>query len=155
MMTPYSQQDVRWSSEKLGDSQETIGKKGCLTCCLAMAESYFAGPHFLPIMTPIEIAHNVNNYTKEGLIWWKHLNFPKMKFVERTYSEDAPRIQDALKDPRKAVILNVSNGQHWVIALSKAWLRNDYVVFDPWTGKKTLAKGQYHNITGAAYFEQK
>ena len=141
------QRDPAWCNDKLGKSSLTLGRFGCTTCCVSMVSDYFR--HYI---SPIELAHNVNNYTKDGLIIWKNLPLKGFKFDWRDYEENPAKISVYLKDPDKAVILQVNNGAHWVVALSKVWFKDDYVILDPWTGKKTTAKGAYKNITGAAYF---
>ena len=72
--------------------------------------------------------------------------------MKRLYTRDDAVIQAALKDPNSFVLLQVDNGQHWVLALSKTWFGNDYNVADPWLGKKVTACSMYHNITGCAVF---
>jgi len=72
----------------------------------------------------------------------------------REYKRDDKKIQEYLKDPNKAVILQVDNGSHWIVALRPTILGKDYVCADPWTGKKCLAIKDYHNITGATYFHR-
>lgn len=149
-MLYLSQRDPLWATHKIGASNLTLGKFGCVTCCVSMLSDYFKC-----YLSPLQIASNVNNYTKDGLIWWTHLNFEDMKFDWRGYNEDKGRIQQYLKDPKKAVILQVNNKQHWVVALRKSLIYDDYICLDPWTGKKCYAKKSYHNITGAAYFSAK
>lgn len=149
-MQLLSQRDPRWCQEKLGQTSLTIGRYGCTTVCLSMLSDYFGG-----FQVPIKIAHNVNFYTPEGFIKWLNLTFLSMKFERREYGENATNIQFALKDPDRAVILLVNDGQHWVVGMRKSLLGNDWIVADPWTGKKCAAKGVYHNVTGAAYFVRK
>jgi len=103
-------------------------------------------------LTPSELAHNAHNYTKDGLVVWSDLSFAKFKFVKRTYTRDDSAILDALKDPAKAVILQVNNGAHWVLALRKNLFGNSYTVADPWLGDKCDVLKRYHNIVGAAFF---
>lgn len=150
-MIYLSQRDFQWANDYLGASTLTVGRFGCTTTCLSMLSDYFKC-----YLTPKQIAHNSNNYTSDGLIIWTHLNFEKMKFDWRGYNENKGQINEYLKDPKKAVILQVNNKQHWVVALRRSLVyKDDYVCFDPWTGKKCLAKRSYQNITGAAYFSKK
>lgn len=149
-MQYYCQRDQQWAADKLGASTLTIAGWGCTTSSVAMIATYFG-----EAITPPMLAHNVHNYTKDGLILWKNLSFKKMKFDYRYYTDDRKVIDAALKDPNKAVILQVNNGAHWVVAMRKTLLGNDYVILDPWTGKKSTAIGQYHNITGCAVFSRK
>lgn len=148
-MLNLSQNDIRWSADKLGASDLTIGRWGCTTVSISILSDFYDC-----YLSPPEIAHNVNNYTKEGLIIWQNLHFERMRFVRREYGRNDFNIQHALNAPTKAVILQVNNGQHWVVAVKKNW-SGDYTIIDPWDGKKKNCLASYKNITGAAYFEGK
>lgn len=149
-MSYFSQRDARWVKDKIGESSLTVGRWGCCLTSISMLSTYFGC-----LRLPSELAHDVHNYTKDGLIIWKNLTFPKMNFVSRGYSRDDEKIREYLKDPSKAVILEVNNHSHWVVAVSPTWTGNDYNIVDPWDGKKKTLKASYKNITGAAYFEAK
>lgn len=146
-MKYLSQRDPEWCNIKLGSSQLSVGRYGCTSTCLSMATDYFGC-----YMDPGSIARNTHNYTADGLIVWTNLNFPCMKFVHRDYMEVPSTIMQYIRDPLKVVILNVNQGQHWVLAIGKTFFGSDWVVIDPWTGKKCNAKAVYHDVTGAAYF---
>lgn len=146
-----SQRDLQWSSSKLGASQITVGRYGCTTTCISMLSDYFGC-----YKSPLELAHNANNYTKDGLVLWQNFKFEKMKFDLREYGRNDAHILAALKDPNRAVILQVNDGAHWVVAYSTRVLRRgDYIIVDPWDGKKKSLLSAYKNITGAAYFSKK
>jgi hypothetical protein len=147
-MQILSQRDPKWAGDKLGASSLTLGRWGCTTTCISMLSDYFKC-----FKSPLEIAHNVSNYTPDGLILWQNLRFDKMCFVRREYVRNDQAIQEALKNPNKSVILQVNNKAHWVVALRKSFGGNDYLVADPWDGTKCWVIEKYHNITGAAYFE--
>ena len=128
----------------------TVGRFGCTTTAISMLSSYFGC-----LRLPSELAHDANNYTQGGLVIWKNLTFAKMKFIGRDYVRNDEKIREYLKDSGKAVILEVNNHAHWVVGVKPTLVGNDYVIVDPWDGrKKTLVK-PYRNITGAAYFEVK
>ena len=76
------------------------------------------------------------------------------EFMRREYGENPTTIKQALKDSDMAVILQVNDCQHWVVALRKALVGNDWLVADPWNGKKVWAKKVYRNVTGAAFFKR-
>lgn len=149
-MSYFSQRDPRWGKEKLGESQLTIGRFGCTTCCLSMLSSYFNC-----LRLPSELAHDVHNYTKDGLVIWKNLTFPKMKFVRREYIRNDEKICEYLADSDKAAIFEVNNHAHWVVGVRPTLVGNDYIIVDPWDGRKKTLKKSYRNITGVAYFERK
>lgn len=150
-MQILSQRDPKWVSDKLGSSQLTLGKFGCTTTCISMLTDFFGC-----FQSPPQIAHNVYNYTKEGLIDWHHLNFEKMKFTMRIRSTPGETvINNALKDPNQAIMLEVNNHSHWVLALRKTLIGKSWIVADPWDGTKCDVLKKYHNITGAAVFIRK
>lgn len=151
-MVYLSQRDPRWSSVRLGASQLTVGRYGCTTTCISMLSDYFGG-----FVRPDEIAKRAENYTKDGLVLWTKLELRKMRFEWREYQRNDAKIREALKDPNRAVILQVDDGAHWVVALRRTMLGlgNDYVCLDPWTGKKCDVLKTYRNITGAAFFNRK
>lgn len=133
-----------------------MARWGCTTCGISMLSDYFGDYH-----TPLTLAKDPHHYTASGLVLWQNFKFETFKFVWRDYKEDTTRILDALKDPKKAVMFQVDNGKHWVVGIRPAnWVerfahKGDYVIADPWTGKKVWAKQVWHNITGAAYWEKK
>jgi ABC-type bacteriocin/lantibiotic exporter with double-glycine peptidase domain len=149
-MIYLSQRDPRWSHVKLGDSQLTVGRYGCTTTCISMISDYFRC-----YVRPDIIAADASRYTKDGLVLWQNMKFANFKFEKRLYTRDDTEIITSLKDPKKAVILQVDNQQHWVVALSKTWFGKDYNVLDPWFGDKRTACGTYKNITGSAHFVRK
>lgn len=133
---------------KLGTSPLTVGRYGCTTTALVMGLRSFG----IDVLPP-DIAKYPRFYTKGGLIIWNNLVLPEGFHCEkRIYSRRDDEIVASLKDPNKFVILQVDNGQHWVLALSKTWFGNDYSVADPWFGDKRTACGMYKNITGSAHF---
>lgn len=146
-MQYLSQNDKRWSHLKLGKSSLTMGGWGCTTTCISMLSDYFKC-----YVSPDLIAGNPTNYTPGGLIIWNALNFTKMRFKWRSYGRNDDLIKACLKDPNRSIMLEVNHGQHWVVAISKNLIGNDYTVLDPWTGKKCNVLATYHNITGAAEF---
>lgn len=157
-MIILSQRDPRWAQKHLGASSLTVGRYGCTTSCISMLSDYFGC-----YKSPLELAQEINLYTKpgnplgEGLVIWEYLNkiFKGMAFDHRQRGRFDQDIMLSLKDPNKACILQVDNGQHWVVALGKTLFRNDYRIADPWFGDKRTALGTYRNITGSAHFVRK
>ena len=149
-MKLYSQRDLRWAADKIGASNLTVGRWGCCLSSIAMVATYFGDD-----TNPSELAHNVANYTKDGLIIWQNLRLPTMKFLKRTYGRDDNQIREAIKNPDTAVILQVNSGAHWVVALRGTLIGNSYIVADPWDGTKCDVLKKYHNVSGAAFFARK
>lgn len=149
-MIYLSQRDPQWANVNLGASTLKMWRWGCTTNCIAMLSDYFKC-----YKSPLELAKNANNYTKDGLIIWGNLKFDKMAFDRRVYKEDKADIKAALAHKDRAVILQVDNGNHWVVALRPTLWGDDYVILDPWDGTKQYAKGKYKNVTGYASFKRK
>ena len=115
--------------------------------------------YFKCYRSPADIASSRNPYLKytdanhpqgAGLIIWESFSIPPMKFGKRLRKLDHNEIQISLKDPKKAVILEVEN-RHWVVAVGKVPLTNIYRIYDPWSGQKRLSTA-YKSITGSAHF---
>ena len=150
-MIYLSQRDPKWCSDRLGASSLTVGRYGCTTSSISMLSDYFGC-----YRSPKELAAVKEHYTKDGLVIWPNFKFSKMEFIRREHGEPSvASMQNVLKNPKTGVILQVNNGAHWVVALRKSLTSNDYLVLDPWDGKKCWAKAKYHNITGAAFFAAK
>lgn len=115
-----------------------------------MLSDYFGG-----YMPPDDIAKQNDWFTQDGLIIWRKLNFTTMEWVRRIWRRDDDAIKASLANPDTAVILEVANGSHWVVAVRKMWFRNDYVIIDPLTGRVGAAIGDYGNITGSSHFRRR
>lgn len=147
-MTYLSQRDPRWSDKKLGKSKLTIGRYGCTTTAICMGLSAFG-----ITLTPDVIAADPKSYTSDGLILWQNLKLPQgWRLRARIQERNDNAIQASLKSSNEFVLLQVSDGAHWVLALNKTLLKNDYNIADPWFGDKRTACGAYRNITGSAHF---
>lgn len=148
MMTYFSQRDPRWADDKLGASKIDMHHYGCTTTCIAMLTTYFGCPTF-----PDAIARLKRNYTKDGLIIWGNLSFSCMKWDWREYGYSALKVQQALNHPDRAVILEINNHKHWVVAARRSFFGDSYVCVDPWTGKKITVDAK--DITGSSFFSRK
>lgn len=158
-MLILSQRDSRWSGDKLGASRLTVGRWGCTTTVISMISHDFAC-----YKSPLELAHNANNYTPDGLILWNRLNetFKEhMRFVWRGYGAkgratpmtDFSPLHKALANPNQRVALEVNDGAHWVKLVRKNTLGSDWTIIDPWDGRECNVIARYKNITGYAIFE--
>lgn len=144
------QRDPKWAQVKLGVSNLTVGRYGCTTTCVSMLSDYFG-----TYIAPSTLAFQKNYYTVDGLLNWTALDLPGMQFISRDQGRDDAKILDSIRNHDKAVMLEVSNGSHWVVAIRKCWFSNSYIVADPWTGKTCDVIKVYKNITGAAYWVRK
>jgi len=143
MFTYLSQRDPRWSNLRLGSSGLTVGRFGCLETSLCMLASYFG-----KIITPDMVARRTESFDGGGEYLW---NYPFPFTLEKRLDyRDDKEIMKSLKDPKRGVVLQVDNGEHFVLALSKNWF-GSYNCADPWTGKKCDAVKAWHNITGSRH----
>lgn len=142
-----SQRDPRWASEYLGKSKSTVGRYGCTITSIAMGTYYFK-----QYLDPKFLARNLS-FTLEGLLMWTSL--PKVtcfKLEKRFFGQQDAVIQEALKNPKKIVLIQVEN-YHWVLGLGKALL-GGYRISDPWFGDYATTK-RYKSITGGAVLIRK
>jgi hypothetical protein len=150
------QWDARWKDIKMGDSQLTLGRWGCLTTDLAVVTDSFGCK-----MTPAQIAQNKKNYDLGGNIKWTSLDFPTFSFrwEEGNQFTKNPNAVDkemlkAWLTPNldRACIMEVANGTHWVLGLWFNAYDNDFLAMDPMTGATCLVNKTYGAITEAALF---
>lgn len=148
-MIYLSQRDPLWSTTKLGSSSLTLGRWGCTTTCISMMTGKFGN-----VISPHTLALYREYYTPQGLVIWGALKLPGIKFLRRIRSYSYNEILNDVKNPKRAVLLEVNGKTHWILADHKMLFRNDFVCADPWTGKACAAIGDHYNITGSAHFEK-
>lgn len=155
-MIKLSQRDFRWADLRMPPSNLTLGRYGCTTFCLLMLADFFGC-----FVTPEKFIKENIKYTDHnypagaGLAIWGSLKLDNMKFVKRLHGFFPKEVDKSLVgSPKTAVILEVANRSHWVVAIRKVSFSKHYFIVDPWDGKvKTTAA--YKNITGSAHFEAK
>lgn len=141
-----SQRDLRWSEDPIGISKVTVGQKGCTLTCLSMISSWFNS-----FLTPRQIADQKTWFNSQGQMLWGNLSFGNFKWDWRQYGYMPARIIESIKDPKKAVILELDGGAHWVEG-AKVLPGGLFWVIDPWDGK---GKINFRKITGSSHFIQK
>ena len=102
----YLQTDSRWSWVTLGTSGQTIGKIGCTTTALAMAESYRLGKTIYPDAMSKKLA-----YTSTGSLYWPS------NYEGVTTGLNLKAIYEYLKQGKPVVVgfTNRNGGQHWAV----------------------------------------
>ncbi len=150
-MVYASQNDPRWRNIKIGESPYTLGQKGCTLSCVADAASWFQEE-----TTPAWLAQSLY-FTSDGRLVWSSIGekMKKFKFEWRFYLYEEARILEALKNPNKVVLLNISNGAHWVFLLSKVPLMRTYRVSDPFPYPASKRFINSSNIVGGAVLVKK
>jgi hypothetical protein len=105
-------------------------------------------------ISPSEMAKRADWFTSGGLIIWNRVQeglkklYPNKSIsIYRYYGRNDKAIQQSLK-PGSAVLLQVANESHWMVAERKQWLRNDYNCSDSWGGVSRSSIGDYGSITG-------
>ncbi len=128
----YKQYDSRWSYITLGTSGKSISRIGCLTCCLAITESYRTGS----TITPDVMASRLT-YTSGGSAYWPsaYTFYTGTDYLGATYR---------LLQEGKPVIFGgktSSGGQHWVVVTGftggNTLSASNYTVNDPGSAQRT------------------
>lgn len=103
----YKQTDSRWASIKLGTSNTTIAKAGCLTCCIAIVQTYVGGYTVYPHTMSYSLA-----YGADGTLYWPSY------YAFSTSSSYLSTLYNLLYRTGIPVLIgfkNASGGQHWVV----------------------------------------
>ncbi len=147
MFQVFSQRDPRWASKTLGQTPYTMYDIGCTTTCVSMS-----GTWFNEVITPGDLCKKLK-YTSNGYLYWSSIGevFRTMKFEWRFYTYDQFRIDEALKNPNKTVLLNVMGGKHWVHALNRIPFTRTFWVADPIDGRRKV----YSGVIGGAVLVKK
>ena len=102
----FNQKDSRWANVTLGNSRRTVGNAGCVTTCIAMAESYIYGYS----VTPASLAKKLN-YSSSGDLYWpsSYKAYSNSDYLYKIYNE--------LKSGRPVLVgaKTYSGSQHWVL----------------------------------------
>ena len=102
----FNQKDSRWANVTLGSSKRTVGNAGCVTTCIAMAESYLYGYS----VTPASLAKSLK-YSSSGDLYWPE------SYKAYNSSDYLYKIYNELKSGRPVLVgaKTSSGGQHWVL----------------------------------------
>lgn len=157
-MIQLSQYDPRWAKVTLGKTYCTLAKYGCTTTGLSVISDYF-GNFITPAVLAKELFYIEKDPKPENIgkiIWSSVPKVTNFRLVERQYKPNFESLNDILRYPNPdwAVLLEVENGAHWVVATKKFPFMNEYFIIDPLGGKKRTTF-VYKNITGAAIFTRK
>ena len=147
-MTLYSQRDPRWRAVQLGTSGRSMAQIGCMVTSIAMLSDYFK-----PAVRPDDVVIT-SKFTSGGLLIWGSLQLLGFKFSWRGYDRNDHEIMRHLKDKDLAVLLQVADKTHWVVATGRDFFSGLYKIADPLYGDRATMKRYQDNITGAAYFKR-
>jgi len=170
ILTPFSQEDPKWSQTVMKPGSLTLGQAGCLVTCCAMSMSNFAittNPGDLCTQLNSRKGFDVNSMLSlnvPGSIW------SSISLVGRFFTTLYPQnnvskveIQTAIKNIQRLiqfgipVSLNVDttpndknkNPDHWVVAYDS--LVNDFQIIDPIDGKAVKLSSRYDFSDKAIY----
>lgn len=118
----YSQNDRKWSKEKLGNSDLTIGSHGCTIVSLANLLKFYGLSY-----TPLEVNQKLkevkgfakDKFGNECLVIWSKIEkaFPQLKFIKRVYNYNNIEVSWWVYARRNPVLVEcqVKNYRHWVL----------------------------------------
>lgn len=143
-MTYYSQNNSMWKNVKIGKSNSRIGDYGCTISCIADGGSWFGEER-----RPDTLAAKLS-FLVDKVIWSSIENvYRNMKFLQRFYAFDSGLIDEALKNPDKVVLLNISGGKHWVFGRFRIPFFG-YMVDDPYPYPSKIRRVSVKEIVGGA-----
>ena len=139
----YSQRDSKWSNNKLGTSNHTIGQSGCVItsiCNLLLKHGYE--------ITPDEANERIKNaggYANGNLIIWSKLKDALPVEAYRYYGYDNNKVSQAIEDNKGCLVeasgARIGGSKHWTL------FTGDGKSEDPWFGNvKTTS--YYQPLTG-------
>lgn len=137
----YKQSDPSWGNEKLGKSNCTMARFGCLTTAMAMIIG----------SNPLWCVKNFK-YDNNGDLLWSS-NFGNFKFVQRLGKDFD--IKGWLREPTHKAVVQVKNkyiGEHWLACDRVSIIGLNAI--DPIDGLPVRVKRKYE-ITGYAIFTSK
>ncbi len=143
-MKILSQRDPRWAGVKIGRSNETVGRKGCLITDNSAITDYIGN-----FKDPGVLAQLLD-FTAAGLLLWQSIEKAGLDFVYRFYSRDDAKILKAFADPDQFVVLEV-NHNHWLWLIGVV---GGYKVMDPYYGDVIRITQRNYKITGFAILEK-
>lgn len=148
-MMYFSQNNPVWKDNTIGKSASKIGDYGCTISCIATGGTWFGELH-----TPAFLAKNLSFLTDRVI--WSSIEkvYKNMKFLWRFYSLDKKLINEALKNKDKVVLLNISNGKHWVFARYEIPFFG-YLTQDPYPYPSKMRRVSSKEIVGGAVLVRK
>ena len=134
----FVQTDSRWAADKLGNTQETMGKVGCVVCNLAM--SLYRRGFAIDPGTLNQLLRDNNGFNERGWLEWEampaitqgrhRVEIPHRlahEVIDQTLVRNIPVITK---------IRYANDEYHWVLIYGKAGL--NYLVKDPLDNTRQL-----------------
>ncbi|HIP29309.1 MAG TPA: hypothetical protein EYG83_00650 [Sulfurospirillum arcachonense] len=140
----YNQRDKRWASEKLGNTNETVGKVGCLVSSVCMNFSYYNKD-----ITPKEMnskLRELGGYTSRGWLIWGRLTDISEDKLSVSFPKLSHKRIDTYLLEKKPVLAKVYIHKvipHWVLIVGKK--NSEYLMLDPLTNGEESKVSSYGN----------
>lgn len=128
----FSQKDKRWSRDRVGGSNESLRKVGCVVTSVAMTFNYF-GVRLDPKQLNAALRERKGGYNRRGWLSWLHaqrLTQGKLKLVYNGMFREA-RLDATLQRGIPVIVKtrSVRNSIHWMVVVGKR--KGQYLVHDP------------------------
>lgn len=165
-----SQQDPRWKSVHLGNSNLTLGEYGCAVTCIAM---YLSGFNYPEDVASLNTKMKIKGGFVDAAVIWGTVSaiYPNIKYRNLIICRDTDAPIDMIGNAVSAgqpVLLEVDSSPksglqtHWVVAYKK--VGKDFLILDPWpypsdSGDVSLmarysqGKELKRSITAAVFYE--
>ena len=125
----YNQRDKRWALDKLGNTNETVGKVGCLISSICMNISYYQKD--IDPKNLNQKLRELDGYTNRGWLIWS-----KLQEIDKKFSISFPKLSHKSIEKyllqQKPVLAKVYINKiipHWVLIVGKK--DNEYLMLDP------------------------
>ena len=128
----YNQRDKRWASDTLGNTNETVGKVGCLVSSICMNMSYYQ-KNISPKELNIKL-RELDGYTNRGWLIWNKLESVtenQLSISFPTLSHESIEKYLLKKRPVLAKVYINKVIPHWILIVGKK--NNAYLMLDPLT----------------------
>lgn len=157
----WSQRDPKWASDKMGNSNITLGEQGCLVTCVASVMKYFG------IETdPKDYNHLLSNhggYAPPNLMYWLMPEILWKNKVKRTeykvfYGKGWETTAKQILAEHRPAIAQVDfipggvMNQHWVVLIGE--VGGVWWCYDPWYGSAFPLKDKYDEIYRIAGYKK-
>ncbi len=150
MVTAFYQKDGRWADDKLGDSPCTMGRSGCLTCCIASALSADGGSSDTKETVSAgqwnQIFGEAGVYNASGDIVWGRLSDAleegKVLVASSVDPEEIEKLLSQGRYPIVKVKVGGNGAGHWVLLVGSR--DGEYLCMDPLEPSGELAPLSRH-----------
>jgi len=140
--TFYNQRDKTWASDRLGNTNETVGKVGCLVSSVGMNLSYYGIE-----MNPKKINEKltkVEGFTSRGWLVWSKLSIITDEKVTISFPKLSHENIEKYLLQKKPVLAKLYINRvipHWVLIVGEK--EGEYLMLDPLRDEKPIKFSSY------------